>query len=163
MGITFNADEIFEMAEEIERNGAKFYRKAAKNAATKDIKDMLLNMAVMEDGHEKTFAEMRTELSDAEKQQTSFDPQGEATLYLQTMADGHGTEGKKSPDLELTGNESVKEILTIAMDAEKNSIAFYAGLRALVPSQAGKDKVDKIVAEEMNHVTILGGQLSQLK
>ena len=162
MGITFNADEIFEMAEEIERNGAKFYRKAAENAATKDIKDMLVNMAVMEDGHEKTFAEMRTELSDAEKQQTSFDPLGEAALYLQTMADAHGTEGKKSPDMELTGNETVKEILTIAMGAEKDSIAFYAGLRALVPSQAGKDKVDKIVAEEMNHVTILGGQLSQL-
>ncbi|MBN1456465.1 MAG: hypothetical protein JW912_01280, partial [Sedimentisphaerales bacterium] len=65
MGITFSADEIFEMAEEIERNGAKFYRKAAKNAATKDIKDMLVNMAVMEDGHEKTFAEMRKELSEA--------------------------------------------------------------------------------------------------
>ena len=28
MGITFNADEIFAMAEEIERNGQKFYRKA---------------------------------------------------------------------------------------------------------------------------------------
>ena len=26
MAITFNANEIFEMAEEIERNGAKFYR-----------------------------------------------------------------------------------------------------------------------------------------
>jgi rubrerythrin len=162
MSITFNADEIFEMAEEIERNGAKFYRKAAENAATKDVKEMLLNMAVMEDGHEKTFAEMRTELSDAEKQQTSFDPLGEATLYLQTMADAHGTEGKKSLDMELTGNETVKEILTIAMGAEKDSIAFYAGLRALVPSQVGKDKVDKIIAEEMSHVTILGGQLSQL-
>lgn len=163
MSITFNADEIFEMAEEIERNGAKFYRKAAENAATEDIKDMLLNMAVMEDGHEKTFAAMRTELSDAEKQQASFDPQGEATLYLQTMADAHGTEGKKSLDQELTGNESVKEILTIAMGAEKDSIAFYAGLRVLVPSQAGKDKVDKIVAEEMNHITILGAQLSRLQ
>jgi len=163
MGITFNADEIFEMAEEIERNGAKFYRKAADNAATEDIKDMLLNMAVMEDNHEKTFAEMRTGLSDAEKQQASFDPQGEATLYLQTMADAHGTEGKKSLDQELTGNESVKEILTIAMGAEKDSIAFYAGLKALVPSQAGKDKVDKIIAEEMNHITILGAQLSQLQ
>jgi hypothetical protein len=28
MSITFNVDEIFEMAEEIERNGAKFYREA---------------------------------------------------------------------------------------------------------------------------------------
>ena len=31
--ITFNADEVFEMAEQIERNGAAFYRKAAQGAA----------------------------------------------------------------------------------------------------------------------------------
>ena len=30
MPITFNADEIFEMAEEMERNGAWFYRRAAE-------------------------------------------------------------------------------------------------------------------------------------
>ena len=33
MPITFNANEIFEMAEEMERNGARFYRKAAENAS----------------------------------------------------------------------------------------------------------------------------------
>ena len=32
MGVTFNADEVFEMAEQIERNGAKFYRAAAVDA-----------------------------------------------------------------------------------------------------------------------------------
>ena len=30
MSVDFNADEIFEMAEQIERNGVKFYNKAAK-------------------------------------------------------------------------------------------------------------------------------------
>ena len=51
MSITFNADEIFEMAEQIERNGAKFYREAAENASDADVKEMLLSMAAMEDGH----------------------------------------------------------------------------------------------------------------
>jgi hypothetical protein len=30
MSFEFNADEILEMAEQIERNGARFYRKAAE-------------------------------------------------------------------------------------------------------------------------------------
>ena len=30
MGIDFNADEVFEIAEQIERNGAKFYRNVAE-------------------------------------------------------------------------------------------------------------------------------------
>ena len=47
MSITFNANEIFEMAEEIERNGAKFYRKAAQNTSDNQTKQMLLDMADM--------------------------------------------------------------------------------------------------------------------
>ena len=34
MGWDFNADEIFEMAEQIERNGAKYYRNAAEFVST---------------------------------------------------------------------------------------------------------------------------------
>ena len=33
-GFDFSADEIFEMAQQIERNGAQFYRKAASGAKT---------------------------------------------------------------------------------------------------------------------------------
>ena len=141
MSITFSADEIFEMAIEIERNGAKFYRKAAENASDSETKEFLLEMANMEDAHEATFEEMRQNLSDAEKEETAFDPDGEAALYLQAMADAHGTEGKKSLDDELTGNESMAEVLTIACDAEKNSIVFYTGLRTLVSAKAGRDRI----------------------
>ncbi|MHC4756037.1 MAG: ferritin family protein, partial [Planctomycetota bacterium] len=96
MGITFNADEIFEMAEEIERNGAKFYREAAGNSSSEETKKLFLDMAVMEDGHLKTFQLMRKQLTEAEKQATTFDPDNQAALYLQAMADSRGTEGKKS-------------------------------------------------------------------
>ena len=162
MSITFNADEIFAMAIEIEQNGAKFYRKAAENAESAVIKEMLTDMATMEDGHEAGFKAMREELTDADKEQITFDPQGEAELYLQEMADSHGTEGKKSLDMELTGKESIREILETAINAEKDSIVFYISMKKLVPSQAGKDKVDDIIAEEIGHVTLLGSQLAQL-
>ena len=162
MSITFNADEIFEMAEQIERNGAKFYREAAGNASDADVKEMLLNMAAMEDGHQKTFAQMRKELSEAEKESNVFDPNNEAAQYLQTMADFHGTEGKVSSTEKLTGNESLSEILQIALQAEKNSIAFYVGIKDLVSSKAGKDKIQAIIIEEMAHVSTIGGKLQTL-
>jgi rubrerythrin len=90
MSITFNADEIFEMAEQIERNGAKFYREAAGNASDADVKEMLLDMAAMEDGHQVTFSNMRKELSAEDKESNVFDPDNEVAQYLQTMADFHG-------------------------------------------------------------------------
>ncbi|UCF44217.1 MAG: ferritin family protein [Planctomycetota bacterium] len=163
MGITFNADEIFEMAEEIERNGAKFYREAAENASDEKMKRMLLDMAVMEDGHLHTFEEMRKELGLREKEAMIFDRDNEAALYLQTMADGRGYEGKVSLAEKLTGKETPEEILRIAVDAEKSSVVFYVGLKDLVSARAGKDKVEGIIREEMGHIATLKKELAALK
>jgi len=162
MSVTFNANEVFEMAEEIERNGAKFYREAAGKTSGQDLKDMFLNMADMEDGHLRTFEAMRKDLAAQEKAETVFDPYNEATLYLQTMADSKGTEGLKSSTEKLTGNESTQELLEIAIGAEKNSVLFYVGLKDLVSVQAGRDKVEAIIREEVRHVADLRRQLIAL-
>jgi len=163
MSIRFSADEIFEIAEEIERNGAKFYRKAAEGAADNETRRYLLDMAAMEDGHLQTFTEMRQQLSAAEREVVTFDPENEAALYLDAMADSHGTEGKKSLSEELTGDESIAEIVKIAIRAENDSVVFYSGLRSLVTDAAGKDKVDKIIAEELSHIASLTNKLRELK
>ncbi len=163
MSIRFSADEIFEMAEEIERNGAKFYRKAAEGAADSETRLYLLDMAEMEDGHLQTFAEMRKQLSDAEREVVTFDPENEAALYLDAMADSHGTEGKKSVTEELTGDESIAEIVSIAISAEKDSVVFYSGLKSLVTDATGNDKVDKIISEELSHIASLTNKLKELR
>ena len=163
MSITFSASEIFELAEEIERNGAKFYRKAAEHASERSTKEWLLAMAAMEDGHLQTFSDMRKELSEAERQESAYDPEHEAIMYLDAMADAHGTEGKKGLHEELTGSESIEEILRIAIRSEKDSVVFYSGLKALVPEKAGLDKVDKIIAEELSHITTLGKKLREVQ
>lgn len=162
MAVYFNADEVFEMAEEIERNGAKFYRAAAGRASKDTEKAMFLDMATMEDGHLRTFGSMRKELSEAEKEVTIFDPDNDVVLYLQAMADAKSCEGKVSVGQELTGNESFREVLEIAVNSEKESVLFYIGLKSLVPPKAGRDKVETIIAEEMNHITALLDHLRTL-
>jgi rubrerythrin len=163
MPTKFNAEEIFLIAEHIERNGAKFYRKAAEKASDKKIKQMLLEMAEMETGHLKTFEHMRRYLKIKEKDNTVFDPDNEASLYLATMAYSHGSEGRKSLAEELTGNESIPEILKIALNAEKDSVIYYFGLRSFVPPKAGRDKIEAIIAEEIEHITMLRNKLASLE
>ena len=162
MPITFSADEIFEIAEEMERNGAKFYRKAAKKASDDQTKQLLLNMADMEEGHLKTFQKMREELSDSDKEPTAFDPDNEGVLYLQAVADSRGYEGRKSPDEELSGNETIKEIIEIALNSEKEAVVFYFGLKSLVPPGLGRDKVEAIIVEELSHTTSLLNKLGSM-
>jgi len=163
MPVTFNADEVFEMAEQIERNGAKFYREAATKAPDRKIKDMFLRLAAMEDGHLRTFQQMRTTLSDQDKGGTTFDPEGEASLYLQAMADERGFEGMKGRNIKLTGKESTRELLEIAIGAEKNSILYYVGLKEMVPTETGREKVEAVIREEVGHAAELRRQLAALQ
>jgi len=160
MAMPFNADEVFEMAEQIERNGAKFYRAAAKKFG--DLKDTLLDLAAMEDEHVKTFAAMRAELSAGEQEALVFDPDGEAQMYLKVMADGHVFDLKADPTEKLAGLDSPEALLKMAMGLERDSIAFYVGLKDGVSAKAGKDKVEAIIKEEIGHIALLNEKLAAL-
>jgi rubrerythrin len=159
MSVTFNADEILRMAENIERSASGFYREAAQKVPRPDMKTMFLTLASMEDGHLRTFQAMRQELKGDEKEPTVFDPDDEGILYLQALAESKGSEGLKAPSIKLTGHESARELLEIAIAAEKNSVLFYVGLRSLVPAGAGKDKVEAVIHEEVRHVADLKREL----
>ena len=163
MSITFNAFEIFEMAEQIERNGVKFYREAAQGIADQDIRQMLLDLADMEADHEETFADMRKQISYKERELITFDPENEIALYLQAIANGHVFDLKKDPSQQLTGKETVEDILKMAIGVEKDSIVFYVGLKDFVPVRAGKDKVEDIIKEEESHIAELSQKLAALK
>jgi rubrerythrin len=162
MGIKFNADEIFEMAEQMERNGAKFYNKAAEASASARSRELLRDLAAMESVHEKTFANMRTELSDKERAATVFDPDDVATAYLQAFADGHVFNVNQDPSELLTGRETMEEVLQRAIGLERDSIAFYMGIRESVPENLGRDRIDGIIREEMKHVNMLSQELASL-
>ena len=162
MSFTFDVDEIFEIAEGIERNGAQFYRQAAQNCGDKKTKKMLLDMAAMENEHLAAFTQMREKFNEEEKGTVVFDPDDISALYLQTMADAHGWEGRITPIKELTGSETIKDILEISLNAEKESVVFYSGLKGLVPSDTGKKKVEEIIIEELSHITTLLSKLKSL-
>jgi rubrerythrin len=162
MPITFNADEIFEMAIEIEKQGQKFYTSAADITADPDTKQFMKNMAGMELSHAKTFEIMRQDLTDQEKASDIFDPANEAALYLQAMADSHGQEGLKTPDIKFDGSESPQQIIEAAIAAEKNSVVFYTGIKEMVPRKAGRGQIDAIIKEEMGHIAALTKKLAEL-
>jgi rubrerythrin len=161
--IPFNADEVFEMALQIERNAAGFYRRAAQNTDDKRLQKKLLDLATMEKEHEKVFAEMRERLSHQEREPTMPDPWGEAVLYLRGIADGRVFDLKRDPAEWLTGKETKADILRAAISQEKDSIVFYLGMKELVPERLGKDRIDSIVKEEMNHIAALSGELASTK
>jgi len=157
MSYDFNADEIFEMAEQLERNGAKFYRNAASGDISAEEKAMLLQLAQMEDAHEKTFQSIRETLTADDTQTTVFDPQGESVLYLKALADTRVFFEKEIDTSNMRG------ILMAAIQAEKDSIVFYLGMKEAVARDRGKARIDEIIKEEMGHIRLLSRELSAYK
>ncbi len=151
-----NVDEIFEMAEQIERNGAGFYNRAADAVPDEHLRKLFLDLARMECEHEQTFARMRKEQPSVPP---PYDPDDEAARYLQAFANGHVFDVSVDSGKEIAGLSPAK-ILEYAISLEKDSIAFYVGLKDLLRTEAEKDEVGKIIREEMSHVTYLSGELA---
>lgn len=163
----FNADEIFEIAEQIERNGAKFYRRAAEFVLGDKARELLCTLAKMEERHEKTFAAMRADVLKKHPDWSAdlTDPNGEneATLYLRALAEGRVFDLRADPSALLSGEETLDSILKTAIGLEKDSIIFYLGIKDAVPADLGRDKIDQIIREEMTHITILNRELAALQ
>ena len=155
MSLQFNADEIFAVAVKIEENGIAFYSRARQLQPTAPHAGLLESLVKMEEGHKRTFEEMRRTVPEEFKAEKSYDPFDETALYLGAMADAHGGEGSPSAAEKLPGRETLNEIIDIALELEEKSILYYLGLRDLVPERLGRDKIDFIIGEEKKHVAQL--------
>lgn len=162
MNINFNADEIYKIAEHMERNGVKFYTNAAKMAGeNKNTKNYFLEFAEMEKEHEKVFVRMREGLTDGQNT-TSFDPDGHAVLYLQAWADGKIFNEKGELAEVLIEQMSIQSILKIAIGLENDSILFYLGMKEMTKSEKSRNEIDNIIKEEMTHVAYLNKIINQI-
>ncbi len=152
----FNADEVFEMAEQIERNGADFYRRAAGNLPAHA---RVLNIiADQEDQHQLAFAKMRETFPSAAGKNMALDP--DVTAYLQALAGVKVLDTRLRPEDIFRKDAAFADILNFAVGMEKDSIVFYLGIQRLVPPALGGKALDLIVREEMQHIVFLN-QLSE--
>jgi rubrerythrin len=156
----YTALDAFKMAERLERNGAAFYRNAAMSAArvNKTQPFILLDkLAIMEDAHIRLFENMREGLSNGNHLDAGSDSQDESLLYLKLLVDTRVFFKKK------INLNSITEIYTAAINAERDSIVFYLGIRELISDAISKSQIDLIIKEEMKHIHLLGKELTILK
>ena len=157
MNRKYNIDEILAMAEEIERNGADYYTRAAQMTTDERKRCRLEDLAQMERNHERIFSEMRASQPAV---RASFDPDGEAGRYLGAIVDGKVFDYRAAPAADLAG-KSLVDVYRKAIDLEKDSIIFYLGIRELVPEDLGNTQMDDIIREEMRHIVLLSDDLKK--
>jgi len=163
MNISYNIDEVFEIAEQIERNGAAFYRKAAEIAGSDSIRELFNDLAEQEDEHLRTFAEMRKKLVPQEASVAVYDKDEIVAIYLQALAGSEVFNTSQKPEDLLSGNESASDVLHLAIRKERDSIIYYAAVRSLMDSDENKGKVEQIIREEQKHLEDLTARLEEFE
>ncbi len=160
MTVALNAFEVFEVAVRIERNGAKFYRKAAELFNEPDICTLFIELAEWEIKHEQFFRDMGKQLIKPSKQAKIIDP--EKKQFDPNLMACLGVFGTVSEPLHwLKRLKKIPDVLKTAIEKEKDSITFYEGLKDFVSDRNDKIKVDVIIKEEMHHIKILNQALKQ--
>lgn len=160
MRILFNADEVLAIAIQMEDNAAAFYRRCAELHPGVG-QAYLLTMAAMEDDHRRTFQRMREDASRTQdRPAVDLDPEG--ALYLAAIAGGYRVEGSPAVTASLTGRETLREILALSLELEKEAVLFYLGLRDAVPRHLGRDRIEAVIGEEKKHIVTLWEALRSL-
>ena len=155
----FTADEVFQIAEMLERNGAAFYSRVAASAGNEKCRKLLSDLARMEDEHAQTFATMYEQFTG---KPLDIENVGRNGPELCAIADRYVFGIKTNPGDVLSGEADIADILNAAIKAEKNAVVFYLWIKQSVDGIRGLSQIDRIVREEMRHVTDLSAQLAAL-
>lgn len=151
MNKQYNLAEIFNIAIQIEINGANFYREVASKQSIPAVKAFLVDLADQEAGHEQLFRKMQDRFAenvDVEVMNDEF-----AMLYMQAEAKNYVFKSANAPTV--TANMILSDVLELAMNKERDSILFFMGLKFLMKAPADKNTIDKLIEEEQFHLATL--------
>ena len=155
MSILFSGSELLEVALGVENNGAAFYKALAGKTKNKDAKAIYDYLAGEEKKHLNTFQSM---LDSVGKYQPPESYPGEYMLYLKSLVDNTVFTDLAAAQQKAEKTSSEIDALDIGMQAEKDSILFYAEMQNFV-GRADRKVVNKIIDEEKSHLR----RLSELK
>lgn len=161
METKFNVFEIFQIAEKIEHNGAKFYLQVAERFEDPQRRNVYYKLANWKAKHEKVLAERRKEYSEKTGEYGTFDPDNYVLSNPHVMAGLAMFATTPGSARKITGLETKEDILKDAIGRAKEAIVFYSGLKEFARDVASENTIDEIIKEENHHINSLTDSLKQ--
>jgi rubrerythrin len=153
------AFEVLKIAEQMERNAARFYRKAAGLYNDPALSKLFSELAQWEKRHVQVFADMKDQFPEQAWAQGSSDPDRVDVSRLDVppaIFDEHS-----DPAQELTGRETRADVVRLALKKERYMIGYYVSLTEFALGRENIKVIKNILQEEKEHVRILMQSLRQ--
>ena len=149
MAIFYSATEVIEMAIKTEESGMTFYRRFAKKTKNVQLKQLFEFLAGEEVKHKKIFANLYTKIKDS-PQSIPYNWE-EMSLYLKAITESRFFLSKTKSINLVKEAKTPKQALDFALGFEQDTLLFYTEIVSIV-SAANRRLVEKIVAQEKNHI-----------
>jgi len=157
----FNAEEIFQIAIDIEENGYEFYQKAEAVIDDRAVKSVFSSLAKAEIKHKERFATLKAELPRKAKEGTVWDPNEEMNEYLRMMAAMHVFRSPTGVNEAIAQIKGAVDALKLAMGFEKDSITFFLTMQDATEEKKGRELIGQLVDEEKEHLRRLAMELKK--
>jgi len=155
----FEPSELIQVAVEIEKRGAVFFRQLKEKAVSAKAKDLLMILAAEEERHHADFLALGQDFSPADLPEAY---PGEYQDYVRSLVRTHLF--NEAENLEKIAGEikDEKEVLKLAVRFEKDTILFFNGLRRVVKPEK-QAVIVGLIAQEESHLSRLGMLLNELE
>jgi len=163
MGISFNADEVYEMGMDIEKNGEAYYRKAAELACDEKARKMFEKLLEAEQDHYQTFRRLREELPAGDTTPQVSDPEDKEYMYLDALVKSRIFNNVPEAEKVAESCPGPVEVLRNALTFEKDTILFFTEMKARTSEDLGKKEIDRLIDEERKHVVWISEMIKEAR
>ena len=154
----FNEIEAAKIAQNMERHGLEFYRKAAARAKDTATRDLFLRLAEDEKKHLARFEELEEILQADRRAKKGYTDDADLAAYIDRLVETQvfADEGAVARLAEQATSDY--EALAVAIRAERDAILFYQEMMSFIESNRARAAFSTILDEEREHLRILGDQ-----
>lgn len=163
MGISFNADEVFEMGMDIEKNGEAYYRKAAELTKDPRAKKVFEQLKDAEAEHFRTFSELRDRLPARDTTPLVSDPEDQEYLYLDALVKSRLFNSVREAEAVASKTGGPVEALQGALTFEKDTVLFFTEMQGRTREDLGRAEIDRLIEEERKHIVWISSMIRELR
>jgi rubrerythrin len=145
----FSIQEILDLAIRLEKNGESVYRKAVDKVSKPDLVSLLEWMADEEVKHARWFSELKHTL-----ETDSINPFMEE-MGREIFTDMLGEKSFSHRDLDFSKIDQPHDLVAVFIEFEQDTVLFYETLKAFIEDSDTLNHLEKIIAEENNHIAKL--------
>lgn len=152
----FSMKEIIDLAVQIERNGERVYRNAAKEHSNPSLTSILKWLADEEGQHADWFSRLKTSIQDSTVDR-ELDEMGAAMLRGVL-----GDQAFSLQEADFRQEERLEDLIGKAIEFEKDTVLFYEMMASFIDNQQSLQELKAIIEEENRHVRLLEQHLAEL-